>query len=201
MTTRTLRNRIVWNGARSAARPRRGDGAKHHFRIGQGHHRRRAAGRVGGGEQSAFSSRKSRSVVTDEQGRYSIVDLRPGIYTGGLHAAGILDAAARRHRAAGQFQRVGERRAGGWRARGNGHRVRRFADRRRPELAEDREPEARGARRAADGAHLCRRRVAGGRRQGRRPERRRGAHRRAAAALRARRGRGRQHRFRSMAWR
>ena len=112
-----------------------------------------------------------------------------------LHAAGIFDAAARRHRTSGQFQRLGERRAGGWRVGRNGHRVGRFADRRRPELAEDRELEARGARRVADGAHLCRRRVAGGRRQGRGPERRRGAHRRAAAALRARRGRRRQHRF------
>ena len=39
---------------------------------------------------------KTRSVVTDEQGRYSIVDLRPGTYQSRLHAAGVFDAAARR---------------------------------------------------------------------------------------------------------
>ena len=41
---------------------------------------------------------KVRAVVADAEGRYNIVDLRPGSYVGDVHAAWFQHGAARRHR-------------------------------------------------------------------------------------------------------
>ena len=78
---------------------------------------------------------KVRSAVTDDQGRYTIIDLRPGVYTRHVHAARVQHLQAGRARAAGELHRDGERRDAGRRARGIGHGHRRRAGRRRAEHA------------------------------------------------------------------
>ena len=55
-------------------------GAERDHRGGFRQHRRRAAGRHGR-SSSPVLIEKARTVVTDGQGRYTIVDLRPGTYT------------------------------------------------------------------------------------------------------------------------
>ncbi len=49
---------------------------------------------------------KTRTVVTDGEGRYSIVDLRPGTYTVIFSLDGLLDRQPRRHRAGQRFHRA-----------------------------------------------------------------------------------------------
>ena len=57
------------------------------WRRGPGRDRQRSAGRDGRSGQPRLDREGPRSVVTDEQGNYKIVDLRPGVYYGDLHAA------------------------------------------------------------------------------------------------------------------
>ncbi len=52
---------------------------------------------------------KTRSVVTDGEGRYQIVDLRPGVYTITAQLARLQHLAPRGARAAGELHRAGQR--------------------------------------------------------------------------------------------
>ena len=54
---------------------------------------------------------RARTVVTDEQGRYAIVDLRPGLVQGHLHASGLHDVRPGRDRSAGELHGDRERRS------------------------------------------------------------------------------------------
>ena len=78
---------------------------------------------------------KTKSAVTDGSGQYRIIDLRPGVYTGHLHARGLLDRHSRRRRPPshlhGQHRRGAESRL----ARGEHHRVGPDTAGRRPERA------------------------------------------------------------------
>ena len=76
---------------------------------------------------------KVRTAVTDDAGRYRIVDLRAGTYAVTFTLTGSSTRQARRHRAARHVHRHGRRRAEGRLARGDDHRHRRVADRRRAE--------------------------------------------------------------------
>ena len=76
---------------------------------------------------------KTRAVVTDEQGQYKIVDLRPGTYTVTFTLEGFGGGQAGRHRSDGELHGNRECRVGGRRASGNGDRVRDLAARRRPQ--------------------------------------------------------------------
>ena len=68
---------------------------------------------------------KVRTVVSDGEGRYSIVDLRPGTYVVVFTLTGFNTLPARRHRAAVELHHDDQRRAARRRARGIGHRHRR----------------------------------------------------------------------------
>ena len=71
---------------------------------------------------------KTRSVVTDENGAYRLVDLRPGIYTVTFSLDGILDRRARGPGAAVGLHDDREFRAEGWRRRRDIDGDRRLAD-------------------------------------------------------------------------
>ena len=64
---------------------------------------------------------KAKTAVTDDQGRYTIVDLRPGTYKITFTLTGILHDRPRRRRAAFQLRRHDQRRHEGRHARGDGH--------------------------------------------------------------------------------
>ena len=119
-----------------------------------------------------------RTVTTDTQGQYKIVDLRPGDLHRHVHAARLLDRQARRDRAAGHLHRDGQRRPARRRARGNRHRDRRQPDRRHPERAQAAGRQQGHDRRDADVEELVHDRRDDGRRQ-QQPERRRRLGRRA----------------------
>ena len=74
---------------------------------------------------------KTRSVITDGEGAYRIVDLRPGTYIVTFTLPGFPDLQARSARTAGELHGHDQRRHEGRRARGVGHRLRRVTGRRR----------------------------------------------------------------------
>ena len=78
---------------------------------------------------------KVRIAVTDDTGRFRIVNLPPGTYSRHVHAARVQHRAARRDRADRLVHRDGQRRYAGRLARGDDHRHRRSAGRRRAEHA------------------------------------------------------------------
>ncbi len=97
---------------------------------------------------------KVRTAVTDEQGRYTIIDLRPGVYTVTFTLSGFntyrqegLELPANFTATINAEMRVG-------RARGIGHGHRGGAARGRPEHAAQRRPEPRADGRRADRAEL-----------------------------------------------
>ena len=116
---------------------------------------------------------KVRTVVTDGEGRYNIVDLRPGTYMVTFTLAGFSTSSAK----ASSYRRVhrhGQRRPAGRRARGDDHRHRRDAAGRHAERAAAEGRLERAARRAADRLE--------GRRNSRHPHARADRRRRTSAA-------------------
>ncbi len=107
---------------------------------------------------------KTKSVSTDGQGEYKIVDLRPGVYTITFSLQGFNTFKREGARAAVELHRHGQRRHESWRARGIGDGVRLVAGRRRAEQPEDAGAVARRARRGADRQDDPGPRPAGGRR-------------------------------------
>ena len=97
---------------------------------------------------------RSRTVVTDDQGRYAIVDLRPGLYKITFTLQGFTTFVRDAHRPAGEFHRDGERRPADRRHRGIGDGDRRFAAGRRVERPAYGRVEARSHRRRPDRPHL-----------------------------------------------
>ena len=71
--------------------------------------------------------------LTDGNGQYRIVDLRPGTYTVTFTLTGFSTLQARRVELLARVHRHGQRRSARRRARGNDHRHRREPDRRRAE--------------------------------------------------------------------
>ena len=72
---------------------------------------------------------KVRSVTTDGEGRYNIVDLRPGTYAVTFSAGRLFDGAARRHRTQRRFRRPDQRQPGCRGHLGNHHGDRCLASR------------------------------------------------------------------------
>ena len=123
---------------------------------------------------------KVRSVITDGQGVYKIIDLRPGHLHRHVHAVGLQRAQARGDRADVGFHGDRQRRPARRRGRGNGDGDRREPAHRHAERDAEKIADPRPHRRAADRPQLPepqragagradRARVAGRRRHGRRP--------------------------------
>ena len=93
----------------------------------------------------------TRVAVTDANGRYRVVDLRPGTYTVVFTLSGFSTRPAGRNRAHRELRGAGERRAAGRRARGDHHGHGRVADRGRGELDARGGADTRAARRDPDG--------------------------------------------------
>ena len=96
---------------------------------------------------------KTRSVVTDENGAYRLVDLRPGVYFADLLAGRILDGQARRGGARIELHDEHQRRSEGRRPRRDADGHRRGAGGRRADHDEIAGPQSRGARRDSDRPH------------------------------------------------
>ena len=107
---------------------------------------------------------KVKSAITDENGQYRIVDLRPGTYTLTFTLPGFNTHHPRGHRAAVQLHRDDQRRAERRHAAGIGDGVRRIAGRRRAEQRQAAGAVARSARRGADRQDHSGSRSAGARR-------------------------------------
>ena len=99
---------------------------------------------------------KVRVVVTDGQGRYSIVDLRPGLYTVTFTLAGFSPLVRDADRIAVRLRRDGQCRALGRSALGIDHGFRRLSAGRCAEHAEIGGAATRRARCGAHRPHLCR---------------------------------------------
>ena len=93
---------------------------------------------------------KTRAVTTDGEGRYNIVDLRPGCLHRHVLAARVQHRQARRRRTAQQLHGHDQRRPEGRRARGDDHGLRPVAGRRHLDRRAAAGAEPRGARRGAD---------------------------------------------------
>ena len=93
---------------------------------------------------------KVRTAVTDENGAYRIIDLRPGRLHADVHAARASTPSSARPRAAVELHRHHQRRPQRRHAAGIGHGVGRFAGRRRAEQRQAAGAVARRARRRAD---------------------------------------------------
>ena len=116
---------------------------------------------------------KSRNAVTDGQGAFRIVDLRPGYLSRHLHADGLSDAQARGPRAALRLHDDDQRGLAGRLARGIDHGHRRCADRRRHDSGPHAGDQPGRVGRHPDRRHHSGRRTAGRRRQPEPPRRRR----------------------------
>ena len=142
---------------------------------------------------------KVKSAITDENGVYRIVDLRPGTYNLTFTLPGFNTVTRDGIELQSQLHRDHQRRAERRHAAGIGHGVRRLAGGRRAEQRQAAGADARSARRGADGEDHSGPWPAGGRRHAERARRRRLA-RHAADLLRGARhrrravgGAGRRH--------